>query len=348
MSSAKRTLACACIFLAALILCSCSLKASVQNATRDVLSLAFGRPALPPGSSAGAISSPIPGQSAPLSSVPAATTRPIAQVDYWGDMELEWETAPETGYVWTITIDSAETVDMMGLLQVDYTMKLSCSHVGPDIFGVYRGELEMDYTADLDTISALMELTGGSMDYDADGWFKNDNFLMQIEPYSKADDESWVNVYGTLPRDEDPMVQAILDDYLGSLMGGAGGGEQDFEKNNSPAGQWFDWDFHMTEGDMSGFVAMTGIAYGTTDAYGSVDASGQNVQASADAFVPFVGRFSERYSGTIETPMPYTLEIYGEGQVVVTLYSANPSPITVKFYGTIDKIPVGQTQLVNR
>jgi hypothetical protein len=265
---------------------------------------------------------------------------------YWRGIEDEWSSAPEEGYVWTVTIDDTETVSMMGLVEVDYKMKRSGSHVGSDMLGAYSGEMSMEYAADMDALGELLTLTGGSMDYDADGWFKNANFLMRLEQFSQDSKDEWTDTYGKLPESEDPAAQALMEQYMGDIFDGAGSGDEEFETENSPGGHWFDWDFRMTEGDMSGYLQLTNIAYGTTTGGGTVDASGRHTAGSATVSAPFVGTISERYSEEIETPMPYTLEVYDAGQVVVTLYSANGGPVTVKFYGTIDKIPVEKTTVV--
>jgi hypothetical protein len=78
-----------------------------------------------------------------------------------------------------------------------------------------------------------------------------------------------------------------------------------------------------------------------------VDASGVYTEGWATASHPLVGTFSERYNESIETPFPYIIRLYESGEAVFELYSANGGPVTVKFYGTIDKIRVEDTQLVN-
>ena len=101
----------------------------------------------------------------------------------------------------------------------------------------------------------------------------------------------------------------------------------------------------MTDGDMSGYVNMTGIVGGIASASGTVDASG--TQSQGDAYASVFGMtFTERYDETIENPFPYALRVYETGEVVFELYSSSGGPVTVKFYGTIDRIPVGDTQLI--
>ena len=260
---------------------------------------------------------------------------------YWEKLEYEWENAPEEGYVWTITIDQMSTMDVMGLAQVEYDLDLSCSHVGKTAQGVYRGEMAMAYAADLSGLISLVTLTGGSVDYDADGWFKNGNFLMNLGGYDQEEDELFVTSL-EIPADN-PEEQAMMDAMLGQYLGDLEAGSEDFEESSQPDAMWCDWDFHMTEGDMSGYINMTGIAYGTTSGGGGVDASGKSMSGSASASA--LGyTFTERYSETLESPFPYTIKVYGNN-VVMELFSAQGGPVTVKFYGTIDKVPVENTIL---
>jgi hypothetical protein len=274
--------------------------------------------------------------------------RPIASVgNYWEQVRDEWENEPNEGYVWTITFDSSETLDVLGLARVNYNLKLSCSHVGPDMLGPYKGVMEMDYNADLSGMIELITITGGSVDYDADGWFKNGDFIMVASGYSSEKEDDFTDSFEQT-SDLTPEEQAVLDTYMDAILGDVGSGTEEFETSKTPAAHWYDWDFHMTEGDMSGFIEMTGIAYGTTSGGGTVDASGVYTQGSATVSAPFVGTFSERYSDEIVSPFPYIIRLYETGEAVFELHSANGGPVTVKFYGTIDKIPVGETQVVKK
>jgi hypothetical protein len=338
---------------------ACGMKEAVQEKARELLSGAVGEAAPPDGTG---------GENAPQNAPSAGNTgnktlggsetvTSIATLEgYWDGIEQEWKGAPEKGYVWTITIDDTETVEMMGLVKVDYSLKLSCSHVGPDFYGAYSGEMDMSYNADLDNMASLLEATGGSVDYKADGWFKNDKFLMRGKSFSQETDDDWNDVFGKLPETgidtSDPAgayAQQYVDDLMSSIFDGVGSGEEDFEKTSAPAAIWYGYDFRMTEGDMSGYIQMTGIAYGTTTGGGSVDASGTQMQGSARARLATIfGTFdySDSYAETVDSPFPYSLKIYESGQVVFTLYSSNGSPVTVKFYGKIDKVRVEDTERV--
>ncbi len=54
----------------------------------------------------------------------------------------------------------------------------------------------------------------------------------------------------------------------------------------------------------------------------------------------------DRYDEDFDAPFPYIIRVYESGDVVFELHSPMGGPVTVKFYGTIDKIPVSETTLV--
>jgi hypothetical protein len=336
----------ACLLAAAMLLslAACGgIKEAVQEKTRELIGNATGQTKPADGTKTG-------GSSGESGTAPGGGSRPIADADspggYWDRLESEWENAPEDGYVWTITIKSDETLTIpMELGSVNYKLDLSCSHVGKDMFGVYKGSMAMSYAADLDNMVELLTMTGGSADYDADGWFKNDAFIMEMGDYD-YDAEYYFKEMLEPESELTAEEQAIADAYMGSILGDTGSGVKEFETMETPAGNWFDWDFHMTEGDMSGYLNVTGIAYGTTSGSGTVDASGKAMQGWATASHPLAGTFSDRYNETLEYPFPYVIRLYETGEAVFELYSANGGPVTVKFYGTVDKIPVEQTTLV--
>jgi hypothetical protein len=338
----KKLIALALVSALALLMSSCGLKEAVQDKTLELLDGVAKQSEAADGTKASTSS----GESGLTSS---GNSRSIATVDnpggYWDRLESEWENAPEEGYVWTITINNAETLNIMGLGNVTYNLNLSCSHVGKTMNGVYKGEMAMDYAADLSGMVELLTITGGTVDYDADGWFKNDAFIMELGAYDDYAEEAFIESFQQT-NDLSAEERAIAEAYMGQFLNSMGTPEKDFEKAGNPNAQWFDWQFHMTEGDMSGYINMTGIAYGTTSGSGSVDASGTYMEGYATASAPLVGTFSDRYSDTIDEPFPYLLNVYGDGQVVFVLHSANGGPVQVRFYGTIDKIPVEDTTLI--
>ncbi len=124
-----------------------------------------------------------------------------------------------------------------------------------------------------------------------------------------------------------------------------GSGSEEFEKNSTPVSYWFDWDYHMTSGDMSQSYSVTGVM-GIASASGSMDASGTHIQGSGIAHSPLGGTYTSRYSEDFDAPFPYIIRVYETGDVVFELHSSEGGPVVIKFYGTIDKIPVGETTVV--
>lgn len=92
-----------------------------------------------------------------------------------------------------------------------------------------------------------------------------------------------------------------------------------YESKRSEEAKWYDWDFHMTQGDMSGYINMSNIAYGTTTASGSMDIPGKQFQGQATTIIPGIFHYSDRYDEEIETPFPYTIKVYGD-QVVLRCF----------------------------
>ena len=229
---------------------------------------------------------------------------------------------------WTIHFDTAAVVDMMGLAVVNYDLDFVATHTGEDMFGLYTGEFGMVYDADLSGLQGLLEAGGTSMEYKTDGWFKNTNLTMMLEKYSDSTEQHFVDSL------KDPNITDAERDLINSMMGamfaGVGSGEEPFEKNNSPVGFWYDWSLHMTEGDLSAYMNMNNAMF---SASGSQDAKAQNASAYASAII--VGSFHESQSYENESPFPYQIEVYENGEAVFTLRNPTESPIVVKFYGTI-------------
>ncbi|MDR1765794.1 MAG: hypothetical protein LBR77_06860 [Lachnospiraceae bacterium] len=276
---------------------------------------------------------------------------------YWDRLQDEWENADEEGYVWTITINGVETLDVMGIAYVDYGLALSCSHVGTDLFGAYSGEMAFRFNGDLSVLARVATMYGGTMEYDAAGWFKNEQFLMDLSDYDPFIDaiypETMVPDKNEGPVDE-AVSDAVADAFIEAYLGDVGSGTKDFEIDEIPVAEWLDWDFHMTEGDMGQYMKLTGIMNGTVDAYAASDSAGENVISSGTADINLISDtgilniVNERYADQekIEIPFPYTIKAYDTGDVVFELFSSQGGPVTVKFYGTIDKVPVEETTLV--
>ena len=338
----KRLFAVALVVAMVLSLASCSVKEAVQDRARGALGRASegGNPGVPSG---------------PGGTSPGTTRRPIATLPpnagYLDAIENEWLNAPEEGYVWTITIKDVDEIDVMGLCTATYNVNLSASHIGNDMFGAYFGSFGFDYSADMGGLEALLTMQGGSVEYDTDGWFESDEFFFRLSPYDPTEQEMMDIIagggsqYDGMTEEERAYMEAILGQFYDL------DNNKQFEKDGDPAAMWWDFDIPMTDGDMSGYFQMNGVLGGIVDGTSEVDETGQNV--AADVRVAFglyangslVYKFDERYSNTekFENPLPYTIKVYPDNNVVMTFYSAQGGPVTTKCYGTIDKIPVGQT-----
>ena len=270
---------------------------------------------------------------------------------YWDKLRERWKNEPNEGYVWTITIDAVTVLDAAGLAECTYDLDLSCSHVGKEMNGVYAGSLAMDFEADLSGLNALMAFMGGTASTDhVDGWFRNDAFIMELVDYNYEKEQGFIGSLDLIIDENGEVVPRYEDDpYTDAIMGpiyeDMGSGAEDFELQEVPVSYWFDWDYHMTEGDMSQSYSVTGIM-GMGSASGGMDASGTHVSGHAVAHSPLGGVYTDRYDETYDAPFPYIIRVYETGQVVFELHSANGGPVVIKFYGTIDKIPVSETTVV--
>ena len=354
------------IFIAA-ALCGCSLKEAVQKKTYEVLDSATGQALSKSGGTGQEVSQTgdtgqkvsqpenISQKQSHMGTTPSGEPRPLAPLppgaSYEDRLEREWQNAPNEGYVWTITIKDMDVIDVMGLCTATYNVNFSASHIGETMYGLYFGEFGFDYSADMSGLTALLTAQGGSVDYDTDGWFKNDQFLFALSPYDWEEEEMMEAILNSNSEYEAMSAeeQAMLDSLLGQVYDLDN--EKHFEKETQAEAMWWAFDMPMTEGDMSGYFQMNGILGGIVDGKSEIDSSGKNV--AADIRVAFglyangalVYKFDERYSEneTFENPIPYTIKVYPDGNVVMTLYSARGGPVTTKCYGTIDKVPVEDT-----
>jgi hypothetical protein len=238
--------------------------------------------------------------------------------------------AREAGSGWILRIDEVTVLDVMSLASVTYDIDLTATHDGADMFGEYTGELAVEYDADLSGLQAFLDMSGVDMDYETDGWFKNTAFRMELAPYSEEDETRFVDSL------KDPTItdeeRELTNSYMNSFFGGIGSGDKDFETSGKPVGLWYDWAFHMTEGDMSAYVNMTSAMF---TASASQDEKAQTAQGYANHIL--AGSFHESLSYENESPFPYQIEVYEGGEAVLTLRSTAESPIVVKFYGTLTK-----------
>jgi len=251
---------------------------------------------------------------------------------YWEELRDRWLAEKNEGFVWTITIDEATVLDAKGLAEATYDLDLSCSHVGKEMTGVYCGSLAMSYGADLTGLTERFPFMSAFIpDTSTDGWFRSDSFVMELAPYSAEEDEAFA---GTLGGDD-----ADGDDALGSLLGEIGSGNRPFEESETPAALWYDWDSRMTEGDMESMDALTELI-------GMATGSGTPIGGRPAPLPPLDSVYEERYGGDFDAPFPYVIRVYDTGEAVFELHSPAGGPVVVKFYGTIDSVPVSETAVV--
>jgi hypothetical protein len=236
--------------------------------------------------------------------------------------------AREGGSAWMLRIDEVTVLDVMSLAVVNYDIDLAATHNGADMFGEYTGEIAVEYSADLSGLQSFLNMSGMSMDYKTDGWFKNTAFRMELAPYSEENETRFVESL------KDPTIsdeeRELTNSYMNSMLAGVGSGDKDFETSGKPIGLWYDWAFHMTEGDMSAYVNMTSAMF-------SASASQNETAQTAEGYAHHMlaGSFHESLSYENESPFPYQIEVYESGEAVLTLRSPAESPIVVKFYGTL-------------
>ena len=238
----------------------------------------------------------------------------------------------------------------MGLAEVKYDLKLSASHVGTERDGVYRGSLAMAFGADLSGLTEMIGSLGGRTSSNKmNGWFRNDNFIMQLSPYNKEKEEGFIGSLD-LRLDENgnvidkPSDNPYADAVAAPMLAQMGSGSEEFEKADEPLSYWFDWDYHMTSGDMANSYSISGVL-GMGSATGSIDNEGTHVQGSGHAVTPW-GVYSDRYAKDYDAPFPYVIRVYGNDRAVFELHSPEGGPVVIKFYGTIDRIPVSETTVV--
>ncbi len=256
-------------------------------------------------------------------------------------LKEQWQDADEDSYIWTITVNDVDVINIFGLCEASYEVNMSASHIGDDMYGAYFGKFGFNYNADISGLTALMTAMGGSMPSKTDGWFKNDKYHFSLSGYDKEEDDMFVRVVNanTEFANMTDREKAIISGLTGRVYGE--NEMRDFE-SNTPDGFWWDYEMPMTEGDMSAYIQMNGILGGMVNGYSSVDSSGSNVDADITVVVPPI--FADRYKDKthFENPMPHTIKIYGN-QVVMEFFSQQGGPVTTKLYGTIDKIPLSDT-----
>ncbi len=275
--------------------------------------------------------------------------------DSWEKLREEFENAPEVGYVWTINIDSDATMSALGLVSVDYHLKLSCSHVGMDMFGAWGGELAFETKSNLGGLKTLFAALGSAMKADGDVWFKNDRYLTRILPYRVEDEGDFIEDFVAPLCTPKPgateaealgtaMANSIIENAQRTAISGRNVSRK-LLNEIPPQGFAVGYYTHMTEGDLSQYIKTTGlIGFVPTSAHAEVDTEGHMVTGAAHVFVPIVNQqINTSIEDEIECPFPYTLSIFSDGSVLFRVFNSNGGPFALNFIGKMDKIPVGET-----
>ena len=267
---------------------------------------------------------------------------------FWQNLKEQWANQKNEGYVWTITIDEAVTLDVMGLVTAKYDMDLSASHVGWTRDGVYAGSMAFTFDADLSGLNAMVGALGGRASTNhADGWFRNDEFVMELKPYSKVKEDAFISTLnytleqlGSLEEKPQGEAQTAADAFAAPLLETLGSKPDAYERANAPQSYWFDWEYNMTEGDMSQHYAVSGIL-GIGIGWGSLNAAGDHLEAHGHAL-----GYRDDISEDFHSPFPYVIHAYENGRVTLELHSQKGGPVVIIFRGKIDRIPVEETVLV--
>ena len=350
----KKILALSLALISFALLSACGLKAAIQDGVKSLMGAPSASATAPAGGGWGSASE------SHLGTTPSGEPRVLATapsgLTFEDRMDWEWQNEPEEGFVWTITIHDVDVIDVMGLCTATYNVNLSASHVGPTLYGTYKGDFAFDYEADMSGLEWLLTAQGGSVEYDTDGWFENDGFLFRLEAYDPAIEEviDYIINSGSEYANMTAEEKAIADAYMAQIFDLDN--EEPFEKENEPEAIWWNLDIPMTDGDMSGYFEMNGLMGGILDGSSEVDSTGKNVVADAHVAFGIYGMgglilaYDERYAATdtVENPLIHTIKVYPGGEVVMTFYSATGGPVTTKCYGFIDKIAVEDTLVIKK
>jgi len=255
------------------------------------------------------------------------------------------------GYVWTITIQSATTISCTGLIEASYALGVSMSHVGPTMYGVYRGNLYLAANRDTKGFEALLAAVGGSLKTNGDiSEMSSENYLCELEKAGGNFEEVWNDLYGPdamysgMSGLEKSMVKDVVDGIFEDYVPR----EKAFERNSKPVAKGYE--FQLPAGSTGALqTAQIRINNGlmSTTVSGSADigaaSSSQNIEKSWGKVRTFLGDTHYAQFNKTTDALPHTICVYPDNHVVFTLYSNDGGPVTVKFYGYIDRIPVGNT-----
>ncbi len=284
--------------------------------------------------------------------------------------------ARNQGFVWTIRAGGVTTLKMAGLVSVDYTLDINCSHVGPSPYGVYRGEMSFKFDGQIGGVKAMLALLGFRSSEDVSGWFKNDKFVMRLSKYTKTDEQEFLDYFvnggnnviegpgsaatgmnqppaptGDPQKDAAAkaaydMANGMVNSILGSVKNSKEDEAEQATQGNAPIGIWHDFDYHMTEGDMNTYLKFSGGTFlWRGGGQSGMSTGGHDVKGNARITTPF-GSESAIVDEDVLFPFPYVLKVYPNNRVRVTLYNYKGGPVTVDWLGYMDAVPVSQTTVV--
>ena len=279
---------------------------------------------------------------------------------YWRAMHQEYQddVARNEGYIWTIQAGGTCTISNL-FAKMNYTLNLNCSHVGKTLYGVYHGEMSFKFDGDITGTKLLLLALGIKSKEDVDGWFINDNFVMRLKPYDAGAEEEFVQSFTQTSSPEitpsgdarkDELSQNIADtinNTINSLLENMSVKKDPGSKQR--VGLWYDWDTHMTEGDIGVFLKLNG---GTplwyVNGHSGTDSEGGLLDVDASTWTPFSGTMAERYDEVISSPFPYKIKVYDNSSVVFTLYNSKGGPVTADWLGSLSAVPVEDTIVVKK
>lgn len=275
--------------------------------------------------------------------------------NYWESLHQEYQADVKRneGYVWTIQTAGSCSISNV-FAKVNYELNLNCSHVGKTMFGVYHGSMSFKVDGDITGTKLLLLALGIRSKEDVNGWFRNDNFVMRLSPYSQKEDEGFADAFTQQPVTEtdtsdNALTQAVTDSINGVINGILDSISVKKDPGSTKAvGLWYDWDTHMTEGDLGMFLKLNG---GTllwyVNGHSATDAQGSLLDVDASVWTPFSSTITERYDETIGSPFPYRIKVFDNYSVLFTLYNSKGGPVTADWLGKLDRIPVENTIVVN-
>ena len=237
----------------------------------------------------------------------------------------------DTEYLWTCTIQEAKVLDIAGVT-TNYAVNVSATHIGPSLDGEYAGSFDIEYDCNLGIMELILEQYIGSVTYDLDGFMKTNQLKFHVlstdeESYNN-DLNAFVNSFGTPMSDRE---KAIFDKAI-TRFGNYNPKTLEYE-NQVPTHFWWDWTIPSTEGDMQDFFSLSSLARGAIETYAN---KGQGTPSQFNVVRPILDSY-HTYDYSVSASIPYTISVYNNNNVVMCFYSPDGGPLTIKFYGTIER-----------